>query len=440
MKKNLSILIIEDDKYARLNLQEILRPYGIVEEAPDIEAARIKLTHNSYDIVITDIELGQGSGVDIIPLVQRKGIHCIVVSSYENEDVIERAYLLGAKHYLAKFKLKEQLPLYIEKYIQEKDAFFERFLKEEFITQNQKLISDLRQLVSINWKNQTLYLSGPTGTGKSLLGKLIHKITNSSGNLVHLNCSEVPENLIEAELFGHEKGAFTGAEGRKEGKLRQAHGGTLFLDEVATMPLSMQQKLLKALDEKTFYPVGSTVPVKCEFTLITASCEDLQEKIRKKEFREDLFYRINGFSFNLPSLSQRADDIELLIKHYQKKSSRRYVIKQEAMNLLKQHSWPGNIRELIKVSEQLSQHSSGVVDELIVQNIIEEKIVPHKEFEDWKSFVQNFGLRAYIAELEKKAVEDSLKKNQGKITACIKDLKISSSAIYRIIQEHQLQF
>lgn len=439
MKQNLGILIIEDDKYSRLNLREILRPYGVIEEAQDVTTAREILNNRTFDIVITDIELAQDSGVELIPLIVRKGFHCIVVSSYESEEIIEKAYSLGAKHYLAKFKLKEQLPVYINQFIHEKNSRFERFISEEFITQNEELISDLRRLCSVNWKNQTLFISGPTGTGKSLLGKLIHQITQPEGNLVHINCSEVAENLLESELFGHEKGSFTGAEQKKDGKLKLAHGGTLFLDEVGTMPLSMQQKLLKALDEKTFYPVGSSVPVKCDFTLITATCENLQEKIKQKLFREDLFYRISGFNFHLKPLSQRGEDIELLIKHFQKKSSRRFVIRPEAMEILKKHNWPGNVRELHKVCDRLSQSLTGIIDVKSVWALTQTYAHENIATTDWKEQVFQHGLKSYITCLEKQAVEESLKRNNGKITACIKELRISSSAFYRILQEHQLQ-
>lgn len=440
MKPKLSFLIIEDDKYARLNLREILQPFGVTDEAINLEEARKHLAERFYDIVITDIELGQDNGVDIIESIVKKGSHCIVVSSYEGDETIEKAYTLGARHYLSKFKLKEQLPVYIQKYLHTRSAKFEKILKEEFITQDEELISDLRRLCEVNWKNQNLFISGPTGTGKSLLGKLIHEITHPEANLVHLNCSEVAENLLESELFGHEKGAFTGADQKKDGKLKLAHGGTLFLDEVATMPLSMQQKLLKALDEKTFYPVGSSVPVRSEFTLVTATCEDLTKKIENKEFREDLFHRISGFQFYLKPLSQRPDDIELLLRHFQKSSARRYVIKAEAYELLKKYSWPGNIRELRKTCDRLSQSRSGVVDAALIAKMLGTETVEAANISEWEEYVFEHGLKAYISQLEKKAVEEALKRNKGKITACIKDLKISSSAFYRILQENQLQF
>lgn len=439
MKANLSFLIIEDDKYARLNLREILQPFGVIDEATTVESAREKLAGSLYDIVLTDIELGEGSGIDIIGQIVRKGSHCIVVSSFEGDDIVEKAYTLGAKHYLSKLKLKDQLPVYINKFINTRDAKFEKILKEDFITQDAELISELRRLCDVNWKNQTLFISGPTGTGKSLLGKLVHEITHPEANLVHLNCSEVAENLLESELFGHEKGAFTGADQKKEGKLKLAHGGTLFLDEVATMPMAMQQKLLKALDEKTFYPVGSSTPVKADFTLITATCENIEEKIAKKEFREDFYYRITGFQFHLKSLAERPADIELLIRHFQKNSSRRFVIKADAMELLKKHSWPGNIRELKKTCDRFTQGVSGIIDSNVLGRMLGIEVARPVLSEGWEDHVFQHGLKSYISQLEKKAVEEAMKRNNGKITACIKDLKISTSAFYRILQEHQLQ-
>jgi DNA-binding NtrC family response regulator len=206
------------------------------------------------------------------------------------------------------------------------------------------------------------------------------------------------------------------------------------------MSLSMQQKLLKALDEKTFYPVGSQSPVKSEFTLISATCEDIQQKIEKKEFREDFFFRLSGFQFYLKPLSERPKDIDLLIRFFQKKSPRRYVVKQEAIDYLRQYRWPGNIRELAKVCESFAQSITGIVDLSLVKKSLSHKSLNPGPMEKWQDHVLNHGLKSLISQLEKKSVEDAMKRNNGKITACIKELKISSSAFYRILQEHQLQF
>lgn len=440
MKSKLSILIIEDDKYTRLNLRELLAPFGLLEEAECTQTALQKLKDNFFDIVLTDIELKAGSGIELISTIVKKGSHCIVVSSFESEDVIEKSYTLGASHYLSKFKLREQLPVYINKFLQSKNARFEKFLRDEFITQDPETITELKRLHQINLKNQNLFLSGPTGAGKSLLGKLIHEMTHPDAPLIHFNCSEISESLLESELFGHEKGSFTGADSKKEGKLKQANGGTLFLDEVATMPMSMQQKLLKALDEKTFYPVGSSQAVSCDFTLISATCENIEEKIKRKEFREDFYFRLSGYHFELKPICERPLDIELLVKYFQKKMHRRFVIKQEALDELKKYTWPGNVREIKKICERFSQSESGIVDvDLIRTHLSGPLKTPMQEMDQWQEYIQQHGLRSLISLIEKKAVEESMKRNKGKITACIKELKISSSALYRILQEHKLQ-
>jgi DNA-binding NtrC family response regulator len=168
----------------------------------------------------------------------------------------------------------------------------------------------------------------------------------------------------------------------------------------------------------------------------------MREKITKKEFREDLYFRLSGFQFHLKSLSERVDDIDLMIKLFQKKSSRRYVIKAEAIELLKKHSWPGNVRELFKVCEQFSQSLTGIVEADLVRRTISQDSRSHGQgtIEGWEEYVQTHGLRSFIASIEKRSVEESMKRNKGKITACIRELKISSSAFYRILQEHQLHF
>jgi DNA-binding NtrC family response regulator len=437
MKPNLCMLIIEDDKYTRLNLTEILGPFGVVEAAPDLSTAEKKLKENQYDVVITDIDLGKGhEGLFLITEIVRKGSYCIVVSSHDCKETIKKAYESGAAHFLSKFKLRDQLPVYIQKYLNLRSDKFNKIISENFITQDKDLMQELKKLCEINWKSQNLFISGPTGTGKSLLGKIIHEITHPEANLVHLNCAEVSENLLESELFGHEKGAFTGADQKKDGKLKLAHGGTLFLDEVATMKLSMQQKLLKAIDEKTFYPVGSTHPIKCEFTLITATCEDIQSKIMKQEFREDFYHRISGFQFHLKPLKDRSQDIELLLNHFQKKSSRRFVIEEDAVKIIKDHPWNGNIRELQKTCERLSQRPEGIIDRDIIRKVLGiNPISSAPLINHWEEHVLSKGLKSFISSIEKEAVKESMKRNNGKITSCIKELKISSSAFYRILQE-----
>ena len=428
------ILIIEDDKYLRLALLEILSQFGLLEEASSFYEAQNLLLKNHYDIVVSDIELGDGLSFELLPLIRRKGSQCLVLSSHQEVDFIEKAYEAGAQHFLAKNQMRLQLPHYMNLLCHTHKKDLDLFFENDFITANESLKKEISKLAEVNLTNRNILITGPTGVGKSHLGKLIHKLSRSPGNLIHINCSEIPENLLEAELFGHTKGAFTGAEKARVGKLTSASKGILFLDEVGTMPMSMQQKLLKALDEKTFYPVGSDVPQKIDFTLITASCEDLQEKIQNKTFREDLFYRINGISIKIPSLSERKEDIELLISKFIQNSPRKFIIKEEAIELLKQKPWAGNIRELNKFLERIHDSEIGIVRK---EDIDQSQQGPEKDISlPDPNDILHLGLKSYIAQLEKMAVEASMKRNNGKVTECIKELRISVSAFYRILNSH----
>lgn len=430
----LSFLIIEDDKYMRLSLKEILREFGTVDEASDYSDGERKLLSHSFDVVISDIDLNGHSALPLFHLIRNKKSHCIVVSSQEEDETIEKAYALGASHFLSKDRIRRELSIYIQKFVQIRSNKFSEIIKKNYITESDELIEELAGLCDLNIKNKNLFISGETGTGKSHLAKIIHEMTHPDAPFVHLNCSEISESLLESELFGHEKGAFTGADSKKIGKLKLADGGTLFLDEVATMSLSMQQKLLKVLDDKTFYPVGSNHPEVSHFTLITATCENITQQIRDKSFREDLFYRISGFKFHVKSLRERRCDIRPLIKHYQKESSRKFVIKEEALSFLESYSWPGNIRELKLAVERISQIGQGIVTlqsikEIISYSKLEENILnPNND-------ILRVGLKNYISNLEKQAVKESMERHKGKITACIKELKISASAFYRILNE-----
>jgi transcriptional regulator with PAS, ATPase and Fis domain len=284
-------------------------------------------------------------------------------------------------------------------------------------------------------------MTGETGVGKTLIAKLLHEQTyDSSKPFIHINCSEIAENLMESELFGHKKGAFTGALTDKSGKLSLANGGTLFLDEVGTMPMSMQQKLLNAIDLKTFYPVGSEHPVKSEFTLITATCDDLFEKIHKDEFRKDFFFRISGINLDISPLRSRPSDIPLLIKHFLSNLPRKIIIKSEALDKLKTHQWPGNIRELQKQIDRLSSQNKGIigVDDIDFSTMPSIKSTGYLT-EEQKDFIAVNGLRKFISKIEEETLLETLKRHQGKITHAIKELRISSSAFYRIFENAKIK-
>ena len=444
-QKNIKIFIADDDQYFRLGLKSILKDFGLVDEVDNEKAAIEKLHTEYYDLAIIDMQMDQSeSGLAILKEANKRNIHTIIMSSVNDDRITELAYEFGCNHFLGKLNFRQNLETYVKKFIKNnKQNILKEFLKTEYITNDLELLAQLENISQINLKEKTIFISGETGVGKTQLGKLIHKLTyEEKAPFVHLNCSEVSENLIESELFGHKKGSFTGAATDKIGKLALANGGTLFLDEIATMPTLMQQKLLKALDENTFYPVGSNTPMHSHFTLITATCEDLFEKVHEGTFRKDLFFRISGLNLDVRPLSQRKQDIESLIKHFISKSSRRFVIKPDAMEQLKNYQWPGNIRELKKTVELLSLKTPGIItiSELPSYILNSSRISPsssHMLTSGQIEFISDNGLRSFIRDIEKQIIHQTVEKYQGKITHAIKELKISTSAFYRILEQEK---
>lgn len=445
MKTALRILIVEDDKYFLAHLREILQPFGPLESASHWQAAEALLAANRYDLVVTDIHLDESpAGMKVLDEARRQGAMRLVLTSSGSEEVIAEAYERGAQHVLGKNHARETVPAYLKGLLHQHTLKqTEDLFQQRFPLSNPALKAQLSKLLTTPWQGRSLLLTGPTGTGKSLLGKLIAElIFGADAPFVHLNCSEIPDNLIEAELFGHEKGAFTGADQKREGKLKLADGGVLFLDEVGTMSQAMQQKLLKAVEEKTFYPVGSNRPVTARFTLIAATCEDLSRKIAQGLFREDLYFRLNGLQLRLPSLQERREDIALLIKHFQQGLHRKFVIRPEALALLCSYDWPGNIRELKQVILNLADGGTGMVGrEEVLACVHVNDTAPLAQGlvnEDIRDFIRQNGLRDYFQVVEKQLAQEMLERHQGKITSCIKELKISSSAFYRILQTNHL--
>lgn len=447
MKMALRTLIVEDDKYFLQHLREILSPFGPVETSQDWKTAAQLLEANTYDLVVTDIHLDQSQdGMRVLDEARRAGSLRLVLTSSTSEDIISEAYARGAQHVLGKQHARETVPAYLKGLLhQQQQRHLDEILQQRFPLANLDLRSQLQKLIITPWQGRALLLTGPTGTGKSLLGKLLAELIHGiDAPFVHLNCSEIPDNLLESELFGHEKGAFTGADQRREGKLKLADGGVLFLDEVGTMSTAMQQKLLKAIEEKTFYPVGSSKPQKSQFTLIAATCEDLPKRISQGSFREDLYFRLNGLHVRLPALQERKEDIAPLIRFFQQSIHRKFVIRPEAIELLTSYPWPGNVRELKQVILNLADGNRGVVGVEEVRELLHTPaVMPRRESaglinDEIRSYILNQGLREYFQLIERQMAQDSMKRHQGKITSCIKELKISSSAFYRMLQAHNL--
>lgn len=435
---NIKILICDDDKYFRMALRDLISRHGLVHEADSEKLAIELIKENYFDLVLIDMEIdGPLSGIEILKQAKKKGIHSIILSSQTDENIIESAYNCGCDHFLAKNQYRNYLEPYIHNYKRNYlNDDISQFFKKKYITEDEELKSKIKDLCKVNLKNKTIFITGETGVGKSLIGELLHHQTyDNSKPFIHINCSEIAENLIESELFGHEKGSFTGADQKKIGKLELASGGTLFLDEIGTMSIGMQQKLLKALDQKTFFPVGSDKAVNSQFTLITATCENLFEKITKSTFRKDLFFRVSGLNLDIKPLRERRGDIPLLVQAFLKTSHRRFIIKSEALEKITKYSWPGNVRELKKKIDFLSTKEKGIIHaddiDFNSDSIFEEaKLTLEQE-----GYIQKNGLRKFIKNIEEESLKNILRKNHGKVAQTIKELKISASAFYRIFED-----
>jgi DNA-binding NtrC family response regulator len=446
------ILLVDDDRIVRLALRENLRDFGFeaVEASSGKEAIKL-LQKVSPHLVLTDLKMPDMDGVETMQELRKiaPDIPVVIMTAHGDIPTAVEAIQHGAYDFIAKPVDYDRLVVILKRAV-EKSKLNEKITQlsgevksslKYLIGSGEAIKKVIHQIQQVSQSDFSLILQGETGTGKSFISRAIHNLSNRvKGPFVTVDIGTLPETLVESELFGHEKGAFTGAEKKKKGYFEIADGGTLLIDELQNLTPYVQGKLLMAVEEKKIYPVGSTHPVKTDVRIIGATNKDIQKLVREeKSFREDLFYRLGEFMIFLPSLRERTEDIPFLSEKFFREVSddmnkQINSISAEAMSMLKDHPWPGNIRELKNVIRRAVLYAD---DEVIRPEHIEflnSHESPVQKSENTPSQSEFSGIS--LKEAEKIAIEQALKVTEGNKTKAAAILQIDYTTLLRKIKQY----
>jgi two-component system NtrC family response regulator len=440
--KEVRVLLIDDDESLARVLEHQLTSEGFtVNTFTDGHDALKAFEKGDYDVVVSDIQMPGLSGMDVLRRVKerRQDSVVILITAYGTIKNAVEAVHMGAADYLTKPFEKEELTLVINRSLRARDLenentelrgqLADRFSFDGIIGRSSKLDDVFRVVSKVAPTDTTVLLLGESGTGKELLARAIHYTSGRRDRpFVTVNCSAIPENLMESELFGHVKGAFTGAIKDKPGKLELADGGTIFLDEIGDLRPELQGKLLRALQEMEFERVGGTETLSVDVRVLAATNKDLSDAVSKGAFREDLFYRLSVVPITIPPLRDRKDDVPLLVDHFLKKfaGERKVRISRRALDLLADYDWPGNVRELENVIERAIVLAEGeVIGEGDLPDFVTLKEERHTSDNALKA--------ATLDEIEKSAILSALTREGWNQTKAAKRLNIPRHVlIYRM--------
>jgi len=444
------VLLVEDKVELRAMLRKALeRSDYEVEEAPDGRSAIDKVRNRRYLLVLSDLKLPGNSGLDVLREARRAEptLPVIIMTAYGSVDEAVTAMKEGAFDFIQKPVDLDHLKLLLERAARQQELLRENLLlREEYaerygfprIVGEDPTMKEASQMVQrVAATDSTVLLLGESGSGKELFARAIHHLSPRADQpFVALNCAAIPEGLIENELFGHERGAYTGAGARKMGKLELAHRGTLFLDEIGELPLSMQTKLLRVLEEKRFERVGGTQSIEANVRIVTATNKDLQAAVQAKAFREDLYFRISAVPITIPPLRERGNDVLLLADHFLERFRREFhkpslQLTPEARTRLTTYSWPGNVRELQNAIERaailasgseigpeaLQLPSSRPAPAELPMGMLEEQFV-------WEGPLEEVSQRA-VAHVERFKIENALRETKWNKTRAAEKLGVS---------------
>ncbi len=432
-KKDAKILIVDDEDYMREVVRQALEGAGFdVDEAADGKTALAMLRQYPYNVIVTDIRLPGLTGDKILEEALSLFTETIVIvmTGFGNIQSAVEAMRKGAYDYLPKPFQLDELVVRVEKGIEEQQLKTEnRMLRGELqskyhfsnLVGNSAAMQNIYRLIRVvASKNSTVLIEGETGTGKELIARAIHyNGPRKEQPLVSVNCGAIPSNLLEDELFGHVKGAFTGAHQHRIGRFEQANHGTLFLDEVSSMPLDLQVKLLRVLQEREFQRVGSPTTVKVDVRIVAATNGNLLDAVEKGDFREDLYYRLSVIPMQVPSLKNRREDVPLLTQHFLDKYCMEQILQpksvsNEAMKLLMTFDWPGNVRQLSN-SIEMAVALSG--DRVVLDSedfpVVSKPGVSRKSFQAIDIPDEGIDFNTMISDLEKQLILQSLQAARG---------------------------
>ncbi len=454
MDRKNTILVIDDEERILSLMKRFLESENFrVETEFQAEKALEFMMKNQVDLVLVDLRLSGMPGDELVRAMKemKYPAEVIVISGYGTVESAVETIKQGAYDFIEKPINLDRLLLTIKNALQKgnlenKIAFLESKIKnymelDGVIGNSESFVETKKLAKQLANTDVNLLITGESGTGKEVFSRAIHNASKrGDGPLIAVNCGAIPDNLLESELFGHEKGAFSGAVARRIGHFENADGGTIFLDEVSELPISLQVKLLRMVQEKEIMRLGSSHPVKVDCRIISATNRDLETEVAEHRFREDLYYRLNVIELRIPPLRERLDDVPLLVNHFLKKyADNEMKVSKDVMDILQSHHWPGNVREL----ENIIQRAVALTTEKIIsREVLPDKLLKRRQ---QKHFDMQFCSTDYkqaqqivIDSFEREFLTKALRRHNGNISKCADEMGLVRQTLHKMLNKHDI--